>query len=1098
MARFSIFSKDGKLIRHEGEPQYNGSYMGVDYIDFKSISSPYPIEWEIGDYVDYYRTGKRYKLYSLPMPTKVARRGEYGASFAYSNVQLHAATKELEIAPFRDIVPRDNKIHFSTRPDVNTYENVYGIAARINECLNDLFPGRWEVNVIDTDDADLLSLLSEAKEFSVSNGSCLEALSQVYEIWKNIGWIHRYDAERDIDVITIGGANLRTAENTSDVFSYGIGKGLNSIKKAAANDGEFATRLYVYGSERNIQTRYYNGLDIVDKDSVDIRNLMLPLESWGKTGGIPDARKAYLQADDAIVEKYGLIPRTVYFDGSENEEIYPSIVGLTMNQVRQAMIDLGYGDSEFLPSAHLYRIDKIAESYSSSFDNGTKEETEEKRTFTLGIWQLGFDISEQGKLTSEGQATISIKSGPCAGREFKVKKCIGATEKYDGSKYLHYEVEKVWDESLGMGFPNKIYPINDGDEFVLLDIPMPDYYIALAEDRLLEAGEKMLSDYTRVSAFYEPSIDPIKIKEGGKLLHPGMYMQVYDEDIIETEDKKDYVIIDTLTIDESSQLPSYRVTLREQKRSARTYAALEDMITDVKEDARESVKRERQYTDRRFRSSQETIEMLQSAFTNFSEGISPVTVKTMALLIGDESLQYKFTESRDSLVDAPCPLTYDESTKQLSAVPASLVHMTLDIDDVTAVGTRTASDYKSWDIPAWDSAILDDGEARYVYVRVPMDVDSTEEDAKKYVLSKEAIGMKDETGYYHFLVGILNSEYNGTRDFVTLYGFTEILPGQITTDVIRSSSNGLVIDLLHARISAKNGATIDGSVTIEDGSLMSSRLDVGDTRNGNVVAFLNGGDFARDDSENNCGKLILAAGIPEGNYMKLEQRSKEANTRIYEDGCVYTNNMHLQNGCSVGDLRIINGRLIAGEPKDYDYTKGVILSGKGLVTQGKTALTKRDVAISIGDICPYYSMDIEIGNEHICHTYDKDVGLHINTPDAYSILSRAGMFAGLRPNHRRITTSDELTSLDHTIDSPIAKGASIRLTLPDDPQAGQCYEIWKWGEGTMYLNGNGRYIIRVGVREQVEHGLDASWLGIVKIIYSPESDKWLMTLHKTE
>ena len=81
-------------------------------------------------------------------------------------------------------------------------------------------------------------------------------------------------------------------------------------------------------------------------------------------------------------------------------------------------------------------------------------------------------------------------------------------------------------------------------------------------------------------------------------------------------------------------------------------------------------------------------------------------------------------------------------------------------------------------------------------------------------MSKTAIGMEDVSGYYHFLVGVLNSEYNGMRDFVTLYGFTEVLPGQITTDILRSANGNLVIDLANAVISAKNGARINGSVTI--------------------------------------------------------------------------------------------------------------------------------------------------------------------------------------------------------------------------------------------------------------------------------------------
>lgn len=803
MAKFSIYSKDGNTIRYSGEPQFSSSYMGVEYVEFRNVSSPFPIEWERGDFVDYYRTGLRYRLYTLPMPKKLARRGEYGASFEYASVQFHAATKELEIAPFRDIVTDDNKVHFSTRPEVTTYENVYGIARRVQACLDDIFPNRWRIEVFDTDDENLLALFNETKEYSVSNGSCLDALSQIYETWKNVGWIHTYDSSRDMDVITIGRANVRDSENTSDEYSYGLGKGLTSIRKATANEGEFATRLYVYGSERNIQTRYYNGLDILDKDSVDIRNLMIPVEKWGKTNGLPDARKAYLQADDSIIAKYGLIPRTVYFNGSENEEIYPSITGLTMAQVREAMIASGQQSSQYLPQARTHRIDQIDEAYQTSFGDGSKEDTEKNMTFDLGIRQLGFDLAVEGKKTSEGYAIISMKTGPCAGREFKVRKFSGMTyTKADGTVCMVYEVEKNWDESLGMGFPNVTFPINDGDEFVLLDIPMPDYYIALAEDRLYEAAEKMLADYTRVSAFYEPSIDSIRIKEGGKILRAGMYMQVYDEDIIETDDKRDYVLIDSLTIDEKSVLPAYKVTLREQKRSSRSFSTLEDMITDAKEETRELVRKERQYTERRFRSAQETLDMIAGAFDDFSTGIDPVTIKTMATLVGDESLQFIFTDSIDSLEDIPCPLTYEASTKQMNGISCALVHMTLGVDDVTVKYARNVSDYKRWNIGSWNSAILeDDSKAYYVYVKAGLYTTEAE-----YMLSTEPRKMYDEEfdyENYYFLVGILNSEAAGTREFVTVYGFTEILPGQITTDIIRSADGQTYFDLANNEIGGR-------------------------------------------------------------------------------------------------------------------------------------------------------------------------------------------------------------------------------------------------------------------------------------------------------
>jgi hypothetical protein len=47
-----------------------------------------------------------------------------------------------------------------------------------------------------------------------------------------------------------------------------------------------------------------------------------------------------------------------------------------------------------------------------------------------------------------------------------------------------------------------------------------------------------------------------------------------------------------------------------------------------------------------------------------------------------------------------------------------------------------------------------------------------------------------------------------------------------------------------------------------------------------------------------------------------------------------------------------------------------------------------------------------------------------------------GVFAGLRPNVRKVSTSDKLDEFDHTI---IASGSSTVLTLPSSPLQGQEY-----------------------------------------------------------
>lgn len=1010
MAKFTIYSKDGLSVRHIGEPQFSGSYMGVDYIEFRTISSPSPVTWEIGDYVDYYRTGLRYKLYSLPMPNKVARRGVFGASFEYSNVQLHAATKELEIAPFRDLVPEDNLIHFTTRQDFSTHENVYGIARRIQACMDDIFPGKWQINVVDTNDEKLLPLLRETKEFSASGISCLDALSQIYDTWQNVGWVHTYDTENEVDIITIGGANTRTRANTSSIFGYGHGYGLTSLKKASANPEEFATRLYIYGSERNIQTRYYNQFNIINKDSVDIRNLMIPIENWGKTDGVPDAKKAYLQADNATIEKFGLIPRTVYFDGSQNEEICPTIKNLTMKIVREEMIANGQGSSAFLPASLEKRIDKVDSTYSSyDYDDGSKENTEKRRTFRLGLRPFGFDVIEQGKLTSEGYATISMISGACAGREFKIRKDTGA-RLYDGSNLVGivYEIEKVWDESLGMGFPNITYPIKPEDEFVLLDIPMPDYYITIASKRLLAAGQKMLTDYTKVSAFYEPSIDPIVIKGYNKPLRVGMYMAIRDEDIIETDDNFDYVLIDTLTIDESAQLPQYKVTLREQKRSSRSFSTLVDMIEDAKEESKQSIAATKRYTERKFRTAQETLEMLQGALKNFSEGVNPITVNTMGLLVGDESLQFKFISATgSSMKDVESSLIYDSEYKVLaSQTNVRLMHMTLGVNDVTPMSARSINSYKKWLMPVWNSETLEDAEkSYYLYAQVPQN--GTVGKYELFETPQDLEVIINNQPCYNLLVGILNAEYDGTRSYVELYGFTEVLPGRITTDIIKSADGKTYFDL------ARNVLNV-GEKTGLSGTDEYLRMWAG-------AAYAN--RFNAPFKVTDEGELIADKAIVKGEV--YASGGKIGSLNILEKGLAIS---EWPSGSSNGDVF------------------GLISLLRSAVSFSAMKQKTSTTASSIRNVL------IDLENK------SADTATIVINAEKTSIKCPTGSFDGLRTKTKTLRTTGssssphELTEFDFNVLIPATSG-TYHIELPDTPIDGQEYWIETFGaDATIYSN----------------------------------------------
>ena len=209
----------------------------------------------------------------------------------------------------------------------------------------------------------------------------------------------------------------------------------------------------------------------------------------------------------------------------------------------------------------------------------------------------------------------------------------------------------------------------------------------------------------------------------------------------------------------------------------------------------ENHKKAQQFTKRYFRDAKETMEMLAGSLLNFSGAINPITVATMQMLVGDESLQYRFVDSKTNPGVVNHVITYNSSTKVLHAPSGIIQRMMLGLK--TLSNTHAAGDYKYWDMAEYYSPSLIEPEKKfYLYAKCSKDNQSG-----TFRLEESAIGLEDIADYYHLLVGILNSENNGERSFATLYGFTEILPGRITTDKIVSSDGTSCIDLLKSEIS---------------------------------------------------------------------------------------------------------------------------------------------------------------------------------------------------------------------------------------------------------------------------------------------------------
>lgn len=392
----------------------------------------------------------------------------------------------------------------------------------------------------------------------------------------------------------------------------------------------------------------------------------------------------------------------------------------------------------------------------------------------------------------EGETmTIIFQSGMLAGREFEVKYYHEAVKNKAARRF-----EIVPAELDGQTMPNATFAPKAGDKYAVFKCMLPDSYIRDDETKtgaswdMFRAAVKYLFDNEEQKFTFTGELDGIWSKKdwlniGGRIKLGG-YILFSDEQF-----QKDGVLVRITGVKDYINKPySPVIELSNTTVSGGVSSTLNELKSEgvVMEDLhRASI----QFTKRRFRDAKETISMLEDALLeNFTNSINPIAVQTMSMLVGDESLQFRFVNSKTNPVQVAHSITYDIEAKQLSAEAGIIQHMTLGIASISSA--HKASEYKYWNMSAYTSGRLDDGSKKYyLYAKV-----SRTAQTGSFIMSETAIKMEAVSGFYHLLVGVLNSEYDGVRSFVTLYGFSEVLPGRVTTDRVVSGDGNSFFDFV--------------------------------------------------------------------------------------------------------------------------------------------------------------------------------------------------------------------------------------------------------------------------------------------------------------
>ena len=482
----------------------------------------------------------------------------------------------------------------------------------------------------------------------------------------------------------------------------------------------------------------------------------------------------------------------------------------------------------------------------------------------------------------EGETmTIIFQSGMLAGsdKEFEVKYYHDSVK---GKAARRFEIVPTVID--GQTMPNTTFAPKAGDKYAVFKCMLPTAYISDNATKtgaswdMFRAAVKYLFDNEDLKFTFTGELDGIWSKKdwvniGGRIKLGG-YIRFSDDQF-----QKDGVLVRITGIKDYINKPhSPVIELSNTTVSGSVSSTLNDLKSEeviVDDLHRDAI----QFTKRRFRDAKETISMLEEALLdNFTNSINPIAVQTMSMLVGDESLQFRFVNSKTNPVPVTHRIVYDNETKQLTATAGIIQHMTLGINTVSA--SHKVSEYKFWDMTAYTSAVLDDGKKKYyLYAKV-----SKTAQTGVFTLSENAIKLEGVSGFYHLLVGVLNSEYNEERSFVTLYGFTEILPGRITTDRIVSTDGNTYFDLLKGIIS--------GQIKFKSGSSGLYELDEWEAVNGLITQAQNTANAAVESAKNanaavESAKNAIAQDLGYANFADLAEKAA-ANETIIVGGKINT------------------------------------------------------------------------------------------------------------------------------------------------------------------------------------------------------------------
>ncbi len=305
-----------------------------------------------------------------------------------------------------------------------------------------------------------------AKLIQYDNTNIIDALTKIAETWDAEWWIVDH-------VIHLGRCEYNTA------VDFELNGLVSEMSRSESNDN-YATRVYAFGSTRNLPTNYRPDITGVVVDGVVQRRLMLP-EGTPYVDAFPD-----MSTEEAVEE-------VVVF-----EDVYPKRIG-TMSDV-------------------------TTKEYTDKIENEDGTTTEVKWN-AYRFRDSGITFSKEYIIPGQ-ELRIVFQSGPLNGMDFAVTFNPGAVDEKnsDGSWNSAAQLwEIVRNEDYGRELPSAPLIPENGNTYVLYGYDTKFVSVSMipdAEKELLEKTKSYVEKSKIDPSVYTCVMDPIKVGgfDGGRVI----------------------------------------------------------------------------------------------------------------------------------------------------------------------------------------------------------------------------------------------------------------------------------------------------------------------------------------------------------------------------------------------------------------------------------------------------------------------------------------------------------------------------------------------------------------------------------------------------